>query len=322
MHSPTSSVDEAARFLRESNADAVVAVGGGSVIVTARAASTVLAECRSVPEMCTYRAADGRFISPKLPEPKLPQFVLPTTPTSACVKAGSAVLDEETGRRMALFDPKTRARAIFLHPTLLQTPSVELVMSSALNTLAMSVEGLESATSDPISDALLTHSLRILTEQLPRLQEKAMAPADREKLMFAAVLCGRGTDVAGGGLASVIGHTLGQRTQVANGYVNAIVLPWTMQYNAPATSEGRLTLIADALRVAPSLGHETAPSAIGRVQALLDGLLIPRRLKDIGLLREELPQIAAAAMDDFFVDRNPQPVRSAADVLTVLQAAW
>ena len=54
--------------------------------------------------------------SPKLLAPKLPQFIVPTTPTTAMVKAGSAVFDPATGERLALFDPKTRAHAIFIDP--------------------------------------------------------------------------------------------------------------------------------------------------------------------------------------------------------------
>ena len=92
-HSPAPAVAEAAQRLRRLEADAVVAVGGGSAIVTARAASILLAENGDLRELCT--AMDERWLAaqPKLAAPKLPQLVIPTTPTTATVKAGSAVLD-------------------------------------------------------------------------------------------------------------------------------------------------------------------------------------------------------------------------------------
>ena len=68
----------------------MVAVGGGSSVVTARAATILLGEGRDVRELCTRREADGRLVSPKLAAPKLPQWVVPSSPTTAYAKAGAA----------------------------------------------------------------------------------------------------------------------------------------------------------------------------------------------------------------------------------------
>ena len=246
-NSPVPAVEEAARVLRELEADAVIAVGGGSAAVTARAASILLAEQRPVQELCTRRLPDGRFESPRLDAAKLPQFVVPTTPSTAFVKAGSAIHDEETSQRLALFDPKTRAKALFLHPEFLCTAPAQLVQGATLNTLSTAVEALESPRCDPVSEAMLMHSLRLVARHLER-----MAPGDvaaRECLAIAAVLCGRGTEQSGGGLASVLAHAIGHRSNVANGIVNAIMLPHTLRFNAPATQHS-------TVRIAESLGHE------------------------------------------------------------------
>jgi alcohol dehydrogenase class IV len=120
-NSPVQAVEEAARVLREQGADAVIAIGGGSAAVTARAGAILLAEQRPAQELCTRRLPNGQFDSPRLDAPKLPQFVIPTTPSTAFVKVGSAVHDADTGQRLALFDPKTRAKALFLHPEFLRT---------------------------------------------------------------------------------------------------------------------------------------------------------------------------------------------------------
>jgi alcohol dehydrogenase class IV len=121
-HSPLPSVEQAARELKRLEADAVIAVGGGSAIVTARAASILIAENGDARNLCTSPDETGELKSPKLLAAKLPQLVIPTTPTTATVKAGSAVLDPVDGKRLALFDPKTRARAVFIHPDLISSP--------------------------------------------------------------------------------------------------------------------------------------------------------------------------------------------------------
>lgn len=153
-HSPLHAVEAAAGELKRLEADAVLAVGGGSAVVTARAATILLAEAGDARQLCTSRDENGVLRSPSLRATKLPQLVVPTTPTTATLKAGSAVLDPVDGKRLALFDPKTRAKAVFVHPELLKTPPRDLVVSAGLNTLAMALEGLMSRAGDPFSDGL------------------------------------------------------------------------------------------------------------------------------------------------------------------------
>ena len=79
---------------------------------------------------------------PRLAADKMPQIVVPTTPTTAIPWAGSAMLDEASAR-MALFDPKTRARSVFQNPVF--TASAPLVAAQrGSNSLALAVEGLLS----------------------------------------------------------------------------------------------------------------------------------------------------------------------------------
>lgn len=312
-NSPVPSVEDAARVLREQEADAVIAIGGGSAAVTARAAAILLAEQRPAQELCTRRLPNGQFDSPRLDAPKLPQFVIPTTPSTAFVKAGSAVHDVDTGQRLALFDPKTRAKALFLHPEFLRTAPADLVLGATLNTLSTAVEALESPHCDPFSEAMLMHALRLVSRHLGR-----MAPEDipaREYLVTAAVLCGRGTEQAGGGLASVLAHAIGHRAHVSNGIVNAIVLPHTMRFNAPATQ-------ATSARIADSLGQAQAEAAADVLASLLAPLPIPHRLRELGLAQDDLDAITTAAMSDFFISRSPRRVQGAADVRDILDAAW
>ncbi|WP_168226766.1 iron-containing alcohol dehydrogenase family protein [Rhodoferax sediminis] len=312
-NSPVPAVEEVARVLEANEANAVIAVGGGSAAVTARAAAILLAERKPAQELCTRRLPDGRFDSPRLDAPKLPQFVLPTTPSTAFVKAGSAVHDAATGQRLALFDPKTRAKALFLHPAFLRTAPVALVREATLNTLSTAVEALESPQCDPVSEAMLMHTLRLIARNLDRLEQDETA--GREYLAIAAVLCGRGTEQAGGGLSSVLAHAIGHRAHVSNGVVNAIVLPYTMRFNALATQQ-------TTPRIADSLGHGQTGAAADVLESLLAKLPIAHRLRDIGITEADLDVIAQAAMGDFFVSRSPRRVQGVADVRGILDAAW
>lgn len=319
-HSPLPDVQALSESLRELNADAVIALGGGSAIVTARAASILLAEGSDARQLCTTRDAQGTLRSPRLGAPKLPQFVIPTTPTTAIVKAGSAVLDPVDGGRLALFDPKTRAQAVFIDPYLIGTPPRELVISAGLNTLAMAIEGLCSRSGDPMSDAHLMHALRMLIDELPQLAHGDSLQA-RSQLMLASILCGHGTDYTGAGIAIPLGHALSARFHLDNGIANAIVMPHVLRFNAPAAGPG-LQKIATAL----GLQMTDEASLLGAVNAALhkvfDLLALPRHLRDVGVTPSALPDIAAVSMDDWFVRDNPRTVHAAAELQHILQEAW
>ena len=308
-HSPLPAVEAAARELQRLEADAVIAVGGGSAIVTARAASILVAENGDARSLSTFRDASGELRSPKLLAPKLPQLIVPTTPTTATAKAGSAVFDPAAGERLALFDPKTRAQSIFIHPDLVKSAPRRLVVSASLNTLALASEGLMSRAGDPISDALLMHALRLLALHLGG--EDLDDPLGRGEMVLAAVMCGQGTDHTGAGITTVLGHAIGARFHVENGVANAIVLPHALRFNGEAARAG-LRKIAAAFGSEPHV-------ALG---AILDRLEVPRRLRDVGVPREALSGIAASAMGDWFLRGNPRPVHSATELQAVLEDAW
>lgn len=308
-HSPLPAVEAAARELQRLEADAVIAVGGGSAIVTARAASILVAEKGDARSLSTFRDASGELKSPKLLAPKLPQLIVPTTPTTATAKAGSAVFDPAAGERLALFDPKTRAQSIFIHPDLVKSAPRGLVVSASLNTLALASEGLMSRAGDPISDALLMHALRLLALHLGG--EDLDDPLGRGEMVLAAVMCGQGTDHTGAGITTVLGHAIGARFHVENGVANAIVLPHALRFNGEAARAG-------LRKIAAAFGSEPYV-ALG---AILDRLEVPRRLRDVGVPREALSGIAASAMGDWFLRGNPRPVHSATELQAVLEDAW
>jgi alcohol dehydrogenase len=314
-HSPVSGVEEAARLLESAQADSIVAVGGGSAVVTARAAAILLGEKRPLGELCTRRLADGTFDSPRLNAPKVPVYAVPTTPSTAFAKAGTAVHGED-GARMAMFDPKTRARAIFIHRDFVGTAPIELVHSATLNALANAVEALESPKCEPFSEAFLMQALRLMRRGLAAPGDD---PSMREMLVVAAVLCGRGTEQGGTGLASVLAHAIGARAHVPNGIVNAIVLPHTMRYNAPVTGD-RSGALLEALSGVPGATAEQSPG--DRVAALLASLPVPGRLREIGIKPADIGPIAEAAMTDWFITRNARPVRDIESLKSLLDAAW
>jgi alcohol dehydrogenase class IV len=314
-HSPIPSVLAARDFLAEHEADAVIAVGGGSSVVTARAATILLGEGRDVRELCTQRV-DGKLVSPKLAAAKLPQWVVPSSPTSAYAKAGAAVRDPETGERLALFDPKARAQGVILDPGMALTAPPRLSWSAALNVFAMAVEGLQSRTVDPLADALLAHALRTVVTWLPQVDKEPEAAGPRLQLMVAAVMSGQGTDFTGGGLAQALSHAIGPRSSAPNGVVESLLLPHAMRFHAAAVPE-RIAGIADYL----GLADRSTEGVIAEVERLLGVFDAPRRLRDIAVAEDALPEVVEHAMDDWAITAGPR-VPTADEVRDLLTSAW
>ena len=318
-HSPVPSVESAVHLLDDLNADCVVAVGGGSAVVTARAATMLLAEGRSVRDLCTTRQPDGRMLSPKLLAPKMPQWVVATTPTTAYAKAGSALLDPATGERLALYDPKARAQGVFFDPDMALTAPSELALASGLNALSMSIEGLQATTGDPLAVALFAHALRILKLSLLQLRSEPDNPEPRLQSMVAALLAGQGSDFAGGGLAQVLSHAAGPRSSTSNGVLEAMLLIPAMRYNSLATNEG-LAVVAEVF-TSSALSDGALDRCASSIEMLLNRLGVPSRLRDVGVARESIPDIAHRAMGDWAVGRLPRAVGEP-ELTALLANAW
>lgn len=310
-NSPAAAVESAARAAERHRADCLVALGGGSAAVTARAAAIFIAEGKDLSAISTSRGPDGVLRSPKLLRPKLPIVVLGTTPSTAFGKAGAAVTRD--GHRHAMFDPKTRATAIILDPALLASAPGGLVQGAALNAFSMAVEGLMSKGSNVFADAELSHGLHLLQTLLPEAAE-ADAPDKRVTLGLAALLIGSGTDTAGGGAAAALSHVIGHQYKgLHNGYVDAVLLPHVLDVAVREVPE-RAGRVAEAM----SILLEDLPS---RTSELLACCAPASRLRDLGLTRSSLPEIVADALDDFAQGGAPFHVTDKL-LQEILLAAW
>ena len=314
-NSPLPSVAKAAALLTETQADAVVALGGGSAVVTARAATILAAEGKPARELCTRREA-GRLLSPRLAAPKIAQWIVPTTPTTAYAKAGAAVRDPDSGDRLALFDPKARAAGVFMHPDAAATAPRTLVRSSALNAFAMCVDGLQSGVDDPLAEAQLRQALIMLRRWLPLVTESVDGDVG-VRLMLAALLAGQASDHVGTGLAQPISHALGPRSSVGNGVIEAIMVPHVMDFNRGYTDHGT-TVVAEALAPASTPSPATGAAAVREFLAEAD---VPARLRDSGIDESDLAPAIDHILDDWATTTVPRPV-DRDGLAELLQAAW
>lgn len=128
---PAECIEDAAAMARALDADALIAVGAGSVIKGVRVVAMLLGENRSLVEMATVHREGEPPVSQRLLAPKVPIFNVLTSPTSAQNRGGSAVRYSGSAHHLEFFDPKTRPRAVFWDTEALATAPLSLARSTA-----------------------------------------------------------------------------------------------------------------------------------------------------------------------------------------------
>jgi maleylacetate reductase len=248
--------------------DAIVAIGGGSAIDTAKAAS----------------AATGR-----------PLVSVPTTYSGAEWTPFFGVRDPE--RRMRGGGAGANLHAIVYEPELtLELPIPETVGTS-LNALAHAAEALYVPQRTEQSDAYALAGAGLIGRWLPRVVEGPDDPVAREQLLRGAADAG----AALGGSMLALGHALAQalggRYGAPHGALNALTLPAALRFNEPVAGEA-------IARFGTALGTDD-PAARVEELARLGGY---ERLRDLGIPAEAATEVAEAAAARPGAKANPRPV--------------
>jgi alcohol dehydrogenase len=206
-----------------------------------------------------------------------------TAPIGYVIRQSDMRTTEAVVRRVS------NVRRTYNHPDLILSAPRAVMVSAALDSLSLAIEGLTSRSGDPLADAQLMHAVRLLGEHLPRLASDDDLAA-HAALMYAAVLCGLGSEHIGAGMATVLGHAIGARHEADNGSVKAIVLLHVLGFNADAAQAGLLK-VAASLGLARSGGGSHAAAVISALAAFLRRLDTPVRLRDVGLTKDALPEL-------------------------------
>lgn len=321
-HVLESNVDEGLALLRETGADVLISLGGGSPENAAEAIALLAAEGGRLEDYQIIFEPPNRLRAPTLRQPKLPIIAIPTTLSGAEIASGFSVTCEQPRRKLLFRDPLTRPAVVLLDPTAAIHTPANFFAATGMNAVDHCVEGLYSTARTPVSDALYWHAARDLFVWLPRL---LVAPTDLETrghLLVAGFLAGLAHLHCRPALNHAIAHQLGGTLDVPHGLAHALPLPHTMRFNADVAAD-RLALLAEAWGLVPRGAEPVAAAnaAISAVSDLLARLGLPTRLRDVGVAAGDVPRVAEDTMRDYALAYNPQPV-TVADVRAILEAAW
>jgi len=313
-HSPVEDVLALGALLRGSQADLVLAIGGGSVIDGAKTACLAawrgFTDAEALIGAAASRGAEPGFWDGTAPSPRI--IAVPTTLSAAEFAPHAGYTDLAAGRKYRALDPWMVPRAVILDPAAtLETPAA-LLLSSGIRALDHAVERWCSRAPLPFSDAVSLQAIEMLAEHLPRIHRDASDLAARAACQQAAWL-----SVMGGwsgvpvGASHGIGYILGGAKGVPHGVTSCLMLHAVMRWNAPvnAARQARIARLFDA------------PEACAGIERFVRGLGLPTRLAEQGIGEDEIPGLAARWTGDAPIATNPRPVQSAADVEAILRLA-
>ncbi|MCA1688786.1 MAG: iron-containing alcohol dehydrogenase [Actinobacteria bacterium] len=272
QHTPGSAVERAAREARD--ADLLVSVGGGSVIDGTKAVARELG----------YPA----------------QVAVPTTLSGAEWAHRVGVTDEAKGRKSGFADPRAVPPVVVLDPEATLFTPEKLWLSTGIRALDHAVEGFLFGGEHPVTDVTGLEGARRLMEYLPRSREEPERVEVRLELQIAAWLSYFGPFNTPMGLSHELGRRIGASYEVPHGVTSCITLAPTLDLVRDRGPEDRWRKLAQAFGGDPA----------GRVSALVEGLDLPSRLRDVGVPESDLESIAGE-----FGDRKE-------DALVILRDAY
>ncbi len=326
--SPVPSVMTGTLMARDAGADLIIAVGGGSAVVTARAIIIMLAEGGHPRDHATKYPEEQPPVSPRLVAAKIPNILVLTTPTTAATRAGTAVIDADTGHRLEMFDPKTRPAAVIWDSEALLTAPADLCVSASGSLFSGVVSALQAPRVNAMAAADLLSSLGLLVENLPLVRKTNDDGTARVNLCAASFMYNRAWDTGASGSAlgvvSALAHSLDTRyPDCDHGAAYSITTGPGMRFNRDFNTGGQAR-VADALGVREpgDNDQEAADSAAAAITGFFEAIGLPVRLRDVGVPAEGISQIAEDALTDFGLHRNVRPINGAEELELLLRSAW
>ena len=284
---------------KESGADVMIAVGGGSPQDTCKAIGIIIKN----PEFSDVRSLEGVAATKR---PAVPIIAVPTTAgTASETTINYVITDVERKRKFVCVDVHDIPVLAIVDPNMMATAPRSLKVATGLDALTHAIEGYITKGAWELSDMFHLKAIQIIANSLA-----AAASGDDEamdRMALGQYIAGMGYSNVGLGLVHAMAHPLGAFYQAPHGVANGILLAPIMAFNAPNSGE-KYRDIAEAFGVDTSHMNieEARQAAVDAVANLTRQLGNPVKISDIGASEAEIGALAQAAFDDVCAGGNPR----------------
>lgn len=303
------------KLFKEFNPDVIVAIGGGSVIDTAKAIGIIATN----PDFYDVKSLEGVADTKNKAFPII--AFATTSGTAAEVTINYVITDEEAGRKLVCVDPHDIPVIAFNDADMMKTMPKGLTAATGMDALTHAIEGYITKGAHALSDLLCWNSIKFIADNLEKAVKNGADDAAREGMAYGSYVAGMAFSNVGLGIVHSMAHPLGARYDIAHGVANALLLPFVMEYNMSACKK-KYGDIARAMGVdiKGKTEGEAAQAAVDAVKKLSKAIGIPQTLSEIGIKEEQLPQLAQDALIDPCTGGNPKDV-TVEDILAIYKKA-
>ena len=306
-------VEEGVKAYRETDCDAVIAVGGGSPMDAAKGIVLMTRHPGNLREY--YSGADPRRpVTSDVP----PFIAVPTTSgTGSEASRGGIITDTSENRKRVIGSRHLLPKTVVLDPQLTVSMPPRLTAYTGLDALSHSIEAFVVDSYAPLADAFAREGMRLVAESLVRAYDAGEDRRAREDMMLASTM-GAMAFHKGLGVVHSLAHQLSPQVGIPHGAACGIMLPHAIRFNVGEGPARDRTAIRYA-EVASIFGVEAeglttadlAMKAAEVVDKLLIRFSVPTKLGDWGASEEDLDVMARNAMLDHCHGRNPRPCTEA-----------
>jgi alcohol dehydrogenase class IV len=286
---PIAVVEQGLAVFRDEACDAIVAIGGGSVIDAAKAIGLSAANGKHPSELVGYfKGLHG----------PVPIYAVPTTAgTGSEVTVAAVISDPAANKKLVIADTRIVPCMAALDPCLMTGLPAHITAATGMDALTHAVEAYLGHWSTEFTDRMALSAVGMIYQNLPLVFADGQDLAAREKMALASTFAGLAFTRANVGNVHAIAHQLGGLYHTPHGLANAIMLAPVLRFYG-ATIQAKLAVLAVRARVGrPGEPEATlAQKFLDSVEALNRSLGIPQQLA--ALREQDIPELAEAACEE------------------------
>ncbi len=301
------------KLAQDRGSDILIAIGGGSVLDTAKGINILLTEGGNLLD-----DHQGTYL---LQRPLKPLIAIPTTAGTASEVTFAAVIRDSTQKlKLSFISPFMAPNTAILDPEVTLSMPPKLTASTGMDALTHAIESIHSLNRNPISDGLAIYSIRQIMENLLEATHNGGNLAARGNMLLASLIAGIAFSNALVGVVHAMSHSVGGKCDVPHGIANSILLPYGMEYNLGCNARYQMVAQAMGVDIKNISEDEAEKRAVEKVRELTKSVGLPQKLSEVGVKEDDLPSIASDTISDGSIYNNPREATEE-DVLEILKKA-
>jgi len=295
-------VQDGVEAFKKSGANAIVTIGGGSAMDTAKAIGIIA----NNPEFADVKSLEG--VAPTKNHAVFTIAVPTTAGTAAEVTINYVITDPEKERKFVCVDTNDIPEVAVVDPDMMASMPVGLTAATGMDALTHAIEGYTTKGAWELSDMFHYKAIEVISHNLRDAVQEAKDKkpgTGRKEMALGQYIAGMGFSNVGLGIDHSMAHTLSAHYDTPHGVACAMLLPISMEFNKPVVAKKQAE-IAKAMGIDTTgmSDEEAADAAIAAVRKLGEDVGIPKTCA--GLVEEDLDQLATDALNDACYPGNPR----------------